>query len=296
MKQVWMIGAMLSAVLSGVALGQQDSPDVEIKATKVAGNVFMLEGSGGNLGVSVGPDGLLLIDDQYLPLADKIKAALSKLSKGKLAFVLNTHWHGDHVGGNPVFGKEATIIAHTNVRRRVTTPQTLFGRKTDPLPKEGWPVITFDDSLSIHFNDEEIRAVHFPHGHTDGDTVVFFTGSNVIHMGDNLFNGMFPFVDLDHGGDVVNLAHNVQAVIDLAKPDVKIIPGHGPLANLDDLKAFHRMLVETTQTVRSAVDAGKSLEEIKAAGVPERWKSWGNGFIKTDSWLGTIHRSLSEAG
>ena len=293
MRQVWMIGAVLSAALSGVAVGQQDFSKVEIKAIKAAGTVYMLEGSGGNLGVSVGADGLLLIDDQYLPLADMIKVALGKLSKGKLAFVLNTHWHGDHVGGNQAFGKEATIIAQTNVRRRVTNPQTLFDRKIEPLPKEGWPVITFDDSLSIHFNDEEIRAIHLPHGHTDGDTVVFFMGSNVIHMGDDLFNGMFPFVDLDHGGDVVNLAHNVQAVIDLAKPDVKIIPGHGPLANLDDLKTFHRMLIETTQAVRDAMEAGKSLDEIKKAGVPDQWKSWGNGFIKTDRWIETVHRSLS---
>lgn len=293
MNQACLKGAALAVVLSGVAAAQQDFSKVEIKTTKVAGNVYMLEGSGGNLGVSVGADGLLLIDDQYLPLADKIKAALGKLSKGKLAFVLNTHWHGDHVGGNPAFGKEATIIAHANVRRRVTTEQTLFGRKTDPLPKEGWPVITFDASLSIHFNDEEIKAIHLPHGHTDGDTVVVFTGSNVIHMGDLLFNGMFPFVDLDHGGDVVNLAHNVQAVIDMAKPDVRIIAGHGPLASLDDVKTFHLMLIETTDAVHKAMDAGKTLEEIKAAGVPERWKSWGNGFIKTDRWLETIHRSLS---
>ncbi len=287
----------LAIALSGhAALAQRDFANVEIKTTHVAGNIYMLEGRGGNIGVSVGEDGILIVDDQFAPLADKIKAALRTLSKSDLAFVLNTHWHGDHVGSNPQFGRDATIIAHTNVRKRLATAQKLFGRSVEPLPKQGLPVITFDDSLSIHFNGEEIRAMHYPHGHTDGDIVIFFPGSNVVHVGDDFFNGMFPFVDLDHGGDVAGMAENVKAVIGRVPADVRIIPGHGPLGNVDDLKAFHRMLLETTDIVRSRMTAGKTLDQIKSEGLPDKWKSWGAGFIPTERWLETIYKSLSNNG
>lgn len=274
------------------AFAQQDFSDVEIKATHVAGAVHMLEGKGGNIGVSAGEDGLIIIDDQFAPLAGKIKAALTKINPGKLAFVLNTHFHGDHTGGNPEFGRDATIIAHTNVRPRLSTRQTNFGKDTEPLPKEGLPIITFDESLSIHFNGEEIRARHFPRAHTDGDIVIYFTKSNVIHLGDLFFNGKFPFVDLDHGGDVQGVADAVKLILDEAPPGVKLIPGHGPLATVDDLKTYHRMLLESLAHVRAAKAAGKSLDEIKATGMPGEWNGWGDWFIKTDQWIETLHRSV----
>ena len=283
------------AVASGRCFAQQDFSGVEIKTTPVAGKVYMLEGRGGNIGVSVGSDGILIVDDQFAPLAEKIKAALAKLGSDKPKFILNTHWHGDHTGGNPQFGRDGTIIAQTNVRNRLIAKQELFGKPVEPLPKEGLPVVTFDESLSVHFNDEEIRVIHFPHGHTDGDSVIFFTKSNVVHMGDHMFAGMFPFVDLDHGGDVEGMAKNVAKVIGEVPPDVKIIPGHGPISTLDDLKTFHRMLVETTDIVKRRIAAGKTLEQIKAEGLPDPWKSCGNGFIKTDSWLETIFKSVSKS-
>lgn len=273
---------------------QQDFSGIEIKTTKVAGNVHMLEGRGGNIGVSVGPDGILIVDDQYAPLADRIKAALGKLSSNKPKFILNTHWHGDHTGGNPAFGLDGTIIAHTNVRKRLETDQELFGRKVDRLPKEGLPVITFDESLYLHFNEEEIRVLHLPGGHTDGDCVVWFTKSNVLHMGDHMFAGMFPFVDLDHGGSVEGMARNVAQVLSQVPADIKIIPGHGPMSTVDDLKSFHRMLIETSAVVKQRIEAGKTLDQIKAEGLPDAWKVWGEGFIKTDAWLETVHRSLSK--
>jgi cyclase len=282
-------------VVSGRSFAQQDFSGVEIKTTLVAGKVYMLEGRGGNIGVSVGPDGILIVDDQFAPLADKIKAALAKLGSDKPKFILNTHWHGDHTGGNPAFGRDGTIIAQTNVRNRLIAKQELFGKPVEPLPKDGLPVVTFDQSVSVHFNDEEIRVIHFPHGHTDGDSVIFFTKSNVVHMGDHMFAGMFPFVDLDHGGDVEGMAKNVAKVIDELPPDVKIIPGHGPISTLDDLKTFHRMLVETTDIVKKRIAAGKTLERIKAEGLPDPWKSWGDGFIKTDSWLETVYKSVSKS-
>ena len=284
----------LVAGLASSAFAQRDFSKIQIKTTHVAGSVHMLEGSGGNIGVSAGEDGILIIDDQFAPLADKIKAAIAKIKPGKAAFLINTHYHGDHVGGNPEFGRDTTIIAHTNVRERLMTAQTLFRRTTQPMVKHGLPVITFDKSLSIHFNGEEIQAIHFPHGHTDGDSVIFFPKSNVVHMGDHYFKDTFPFVDVDHGGNVVGYAKNVQAVIDRVPADVKVIPGHGTLSNIPELKKFHGMLVETTDIVRSKKAAGKSLAQIQKEGLPDKWASWGGGFISTDKWLEAVHKSLAK--
>ncbi len=292
MRRFISIPGIIVLVGLNIAVAQEGMEDVQIKATHVAGKIYMLQGRGGNIGVSAGNDGVLIVDDQFAPLADKIRAALRKLSPGKLEFVFNTHYHGDHIGGNVEFGPEAHIIAHTNVRKRLSTPQQLFGRTSEPQPIEALPVITFDKSLSLHFNGEEIHMIHFPQGHTDGDSIVFFVKSNVVHMGDHMFNGMFPFVDLDHGGDVKGMAENVQAVIEQVPEDVKVIPGHGPLAGRDDLKTFHAMLMETTSHVQTQRAAGRTLVEIKAAGVQAKWKSWGNVFIKTDRWLETIYNSL----
>ncbi|MEW6159146.1 MAG: MBL fold metallo-hydrolase [Verrucomicrobiota bacterium] len=276
----------LLAISATLLAQQRDFSSVEIKATHVAGNVHMLEGQGGNIGVSVGPDGLLIVDDQFLPLAPKIDAALAKLDKGALKFVLNTHWHGDHTGGNPHFGRKAHIIAHTNVRKRLAD-------KSD-TPKEALPVVTFDDSLSVHFNGEEIKVIHLPPGHTDGDSVIHFTKSGVVHMGDQFFNGRFPFIDLGSGGSVAGYVKNVEAVLQKLPPDVKIIPGHGPLATRADLEKFHQMLVETTGIVRKAIDEGKTLEQVKAAGLPEQWKDWGSGFINMSRWLEITYNDLKK--
>lgn len=288
--------AALCAALGAAdgAAAQTDPADaVEIKITPVAGPIHLLEGRGGNIGVSAGPDGILIVDDQYAPLSKKIRAALRQLHPGGLEFVLNTHWHGDHTGGNINFGQEATIIAHTNVRKRLATVQSMFGNAIEPTAPNGLPMITFDRSVSIHFNGEQIDVVHYPNGHTDGDLVVFFSGSKVVHMGDHFFNGMFPFVDLDHGGDVEGLARNIKSVIDRVPSDVKIIPGHGPLATLDELKTYHAMLVETTNIVRAAITGNVPLAEIQKHGMPEKWKPWGSRFISSDRWIATIHRSLS---
>src|SRR6185295_14696143 len=190
------------------------------------------------------------------------------------------HYHGDHTGANVEFGREAPIIAQENVRKRLSTEQVskFFKRTTPPLAKEGLPVITFDHGVSVFFNDEEIKVVHFPHSHTDGDSIIFFTGSNVIHMGDNFFNGRFPVVDLEAGGNVLGMTKTVGEVIAKLPANVKIIPGHGALTDASGLKEFHRMLTETTEIVRKKMRAGKKLDEIKKEGLPEEWKSWGSGF------------------
>lgn len=293
MKLILLVVFLLVAV--PVKAQQPDFSKVEMKATKVAGNVYMLEGAGGNIGVSVGEDGILIVDDQFAPLADKIRASLKTLGQGKLRFILNTHWHGDHTGGNVAFGPEAPIIAHDNVRKRLSTEhRSEFFKSTTPAsPKEALPVITFDQSLSVHFNGEEIRVIHFPHGHTDGDSVIFFTNSNVVHLGDDFFSGRFPFVDLESGGSVEGLTKNVGELITKIPAGAKLIPGHGPISNLDDFKAYHRMLVETTGIVRQKIAAKKTLDQIKSEGLPAEWNSWGTGFIKTDAWLEIVYRSLT---
>lgn len=294
MKSIIALVVLLASPLLTVA--QEDYSKVEIKATKINGNVYMLEGAGGNIGVSVGPDGILIVDDQFAPLAEKIKAALKTLGDGKLKFILNTHWHGDHTGGNAPLGREAPIIAHDNVRKRLSTEQRIefFKMTVPPSPSEALPVITFDNSLSVHFNGEEIKAIHFPHGHTDGDSVIFFTKSNVVHLGDDFFAGRFPFVDLDSGGSVQGLAKNIAKIIPKIPAGAKLIPGHGPISTIDDLKAFHRMLNETTAIVRKKMAAKKTLAQIKTEGLPAEWKSWGEGFVKTDQWIQIIHTDLTK--
>jgi len=292
-KKFLLVAVSLLFAISAHA--QTDFSKVEVKVTKVAGNVYMLEGSGGNIGVSVGDDGILIVDDQFAPLADKIRAALKGLGDKKLRFILNTHWHGDHTGGNVAFGPEAPIIAHDNVRKRLATEQRseVFNRTTPASPKEALPVITFNNSLSVHFNSEEIRAIHFPQGHTDGDSVIFFSASNVVHLGDDFFAGRFPFVDLESGGTVEGLTRNIGELIGKIPPGAKLIPGHGPISTIDDLKSYHRMLQQTTEIVRQKISAGKTLDQIKTEGLPAEWAPWGTGFIKTDLWVQTIYKSLT---
>jgi cyclase len=295
MKRFIFAGVLLAVSLGArPALAQQDFSKVQMKATRVAGNVYMLEGSGGNIGVSIGADGILIIDDQYAPLADKIRAALKELHSGKLKFILNTHWHGDHTGGNASFGPEAPIVAHINVRKRLESGSNVPGRTVQPAPKEALPVVTYDHSLSIHFNGEEIRVMHYPRGHTDGDSIIFFTTSNVYHMGDDFFAGKFPFVDIDSGGSVDGLTQNIADVIAKMPAGVKIIPGHGPISTIDDLKSYHQMLVETTAHIRKQMEAGKDAKQIQTEGLPDKWKEWGTGFINANRWIDTVFRNFSQ--
>jgi len=264
----------------------------------VADSVYMLESEGsGNIGVLIGEDGILIVDDKFAPLVDKIHQSLNEIGGGEIKFILNTHWHGDHTGGNEALGAEGTIIAHDNVRKRLSKKQTieLFNMVSEPHPKVALPVITFDESLTIHFNGEEIKVIHFANGHTDGDSVVFFTNSNVVHMGDHFFNGMYPFIDLESGGNVQGFTDNVEKLITLIPEDAKIIPGHGALGNLNDLKKFHSMLVETSSIVKTAINAKKSLEEIKKEGFDESIVAeWGQGILKTDQWIEIIYNSFAK--
>ena len=273
---------------------ENQTQEVTVKTQKITDRVYMLQGRGGNVGVLVGTDGILIVDDDYAQVTPKIAEALKALGSDTPRFIFNTHWHADHTEGNKFFGgKNSLILAHTNVRKRLITDATVFGQKFQAYPKDALPVVTYDQSMSVHFNDEEIRAVHYPNGHTDGDSIIFFTKADVAHLGDDFFAGRFPFVDLQSGGSVQGLTKNIADLIAKLPADVKIIPGHGPISTREDLRAYHQTIVETTDIVQKGIAAGKTLEGLKKDGLPEKYKSWGTGFIKTDFWIETVYKSLS---
>lgn len=287
--------AILLAATSAFAQ-QRDFSSVEVKATKVAGTVYMLTGAGGNIGASIGEDGIVIVDDQFAPLVPKIREALKTITDKPVRFVLNTHHHGDHTGGNEAFGKELVpIVAHTNVRKRLASGTKARGRETPPRPKDALPVVTFDDKVSIHLNGEEVRAIHFPNGHTDGDSVIFFTKSNVVHMGDDYFNGGFPFIDVENGGSIKGLIANIDKVLASVPDDVKVIPGHGALSDKAGLHAYLAMLKETSAAVAAGIAAGKTADQLKSEKVLETWDAtWGQGFVKTDGWIDTLYGQLKK--
>ena len=285
--------ASLCALAVSSAVGQQDFSKVEIKVTKVAGTVYMLEGSGGNIGVSIGEDGVVLVDDQFAPLAPKIRAALKGITDKPIRFVLNTHFHGDHTGGNAQFSAEAPIIAHENVRKRLQEGGTVGGQEVKPAPKEALPVITFNDRASVHLNGEDIRAIHFPSGHTDGDSVIFFPKSNVVHMGDDFVTYGFPFVDVGSGGSVSGMIAGVEKVLGMVPADVKVIPGHGKLCALDDVRKYVQMLKDTRVLVAQAAGHGKTADQMKQDHLLSKFEDLGKGFIKTDAWIDVLYADVT---
>ncbi len=280
MKKFWVIVCCaLFATLSAQIAAQRNFDDVEIRTTSLTGPIHVIEGSGGNIGVSAGEDGILIVDDQFAPLAPRIESALSDISDGALRFVVNTHFHGDHTGGNEFFGSLAPIIAHSNVRRRLMDQ-----------PRAAWPIVTIDDAVSLHMNGEEIRIVHYPPGHTDGDVIVFFSESNVVHLGDHFWVETFPFIDIDGGGNAIGYTDNIGDVLEQVASDARIIPGHGPArANVNDLRRFHTMLDQSVEMVRQKKSAGMSSDQIQEEGVLAAYASWqGNA----ERFLDSIFRSL----
>jgi cyclase len=280
-------------VAAGALAQQQDFSKVEIKATRVAGNVWVLTGAGGNIGATVGDDGVAIIDDQFAPLSPKIHAALQKLSPKPVRFVINTHWHGDHTGGNAEFADTATILAQANVRKRLQAGGKIMDREVPPAPAPALPIVTFEEGLSLWWNGEEIRAIHPGRGHTDGDSVIWFTKSNVVHMGDDYFSGMFPFVDLESGGSVVKLIASLDMILGQIPADAKIIPGHGPVSGVEELRKYRAMLEEAVDAVRKGLASGKSVDQLRKENVLAPWAPWGTGFVKADVFVGTIAQDLA---
>ena len=288
-------------VLFGCAFAatqDQDFSKVQIKVAKVAGSVYMLEGAGGNIGACVGEDGIVIVDDQYAPLADKIQAALKGITDKPVRFVINTHYHEDHTGGNGYFQKQATIIAHDNVRKRLESGGAAGNGgsvhfEAKPQPKEVLPIITFDHDVTVHLNGEDIRAIYFPAGHTDGDAMIFFSKSNVVHMGDDFVTYGFPFIDVDSGGSIDGMIAGVEKVIAQVPPDVKIIPGHGPLSTVDDVRKYLDMLKGTRDVVAKALQQGQTLDQMKQAKPLEPWKKYSGDFISQDAFIETLYNSLT---
>jgi cyclase len=282
-------------VLAVVAAAQRsDFSKVQIKVTKVAGTVYMLEGAGGNIGISVGEDGIVVVDDQFAPLADKIQAALKGITDKPVRFVINTHWHYDHTGGNAYFQKQGPIIAQENVRERLKSGGDAAGTKIPPAPKEALPIITFNDRATVHLNGEDIRTIHFPQGHTDGDAVVFFSQSNVVHMGDDFVTYGFPFIDLQSGGGVRGMVAAVEKVMATVPADARIIPGHGPLSTVADMKPFVTMLKDSMARVQKGIDEGKTVDQLKKENVLAGYESWGGPgkFVTTDKFIDTLYKDL----
>lgn len=276
----------------------QDFSKVQIKVSKVAGTVYMLEGAGGNIGASVGDDGIVVVDDQYAPLAEKIQAALKGITDKPVRFIINTHYHGDHTGGNEFFQKQAPIIAQDNVRKRLEEDGA-FGNggslhmERKAVPAGALPIITFDHDVTVHLNGEDIRALHFPAGHTDGDSVIYFPKSNVVHMGDDFVTYGFPFIDVDGGGSIDGMISGVEGAIEKLPPDVKIIPGHGPVSSLDDVRAYVKMLKETRAAVQQALGKNMTLAEMKEKKILDPWKKYSGDFISEDVFLETVYNSLT---
>lgn len=293
------LSAFVLLLAIGLACAQdRDFSNVQIKVIKVAGSVYMLQGAGGNIGVSVGDDGVAVVDDQYAPLADKIQAALKGITDKPVRFVINTHFHEDHTGGNAYFQKQAPVIAHDNVRKRLEEGSTLGNLGTvrmeaKPQPKEALPIITFDHDVTVHLNGEDIHALHFPSGHTDGDSIIFFPKSNVVHMGDDFVRYGVPFIDLGSGGSIKGMIAAMDEVIPKLPADVKVIPGHGDLSTLDDVGDYVKMLKQTQAAVEKGVQQGKTLDQLKQEKVLEPWKKWSGQFITADAFIETIYNDLS---
>lgn len=268
----------------------------DIQRTDLGGGISMLTGKGGNLAVSVGADGVFVVDDQYAVMADKIKAAIAAQTDAPIRFVINTHWHGDHTGGNEAMGKAgAVIVAHENVRKSLSDEQFIaaFNMRSEPYPEVAKPVVTFTRDISFHWNDETIDVCHVAPAHTDGDSIVKFARANVIHAGDTFFNGMYPFIDAGTGGNLDGMIAAADKILSWADADTKIIPGHGPLANRADLAAYRLMLVKVRSVMQPLIDAGQTREQVIAAKPTAALDAqWGGGFLKPDVWVGIVYDAM----
>ncbi|MGD8326071.1 MAG: MBL fold metallo-hydrolase [Sphingomonadales bacterium] len=296
MKLKLALGLVLLGATSLSANAQGRFDDVEITTEKVGDHIYALFGAGGNIGVSAGDDGVFVIDDQFDELNEKIVTAIRDISDKPIRFLVNTHWHGDHSGGNEAFAtKQHTLIfAHDNVRKRMSQSNDRGDGNVIPAsPEEALPVITFSEANTFHLNGEAVKAIHIAHAHTDGDAIVHFTKSNVIHMGDTYFNGGFPYIDVDSGGNVYGMIEAADKALSLADDETRIIPGHGEMATKADLQSYRDMLALVVSRAEALVEEGKTLDEIKSAGISKEYdKELGTAFIKPDFFATTIYESI----
>jgi len=287
--------AALTASIATVSVAQEKP--VEYIAITLSPTVTMIKGQGGNIAVSAGEDGVFIIDDQMQPLTDQLLEAIRKVSDQPIRFVINTHYHGDHVGGNETIGKGgAVIIAHDNIRTRMSRDEfnNFWGETTPAWPKDSLPIVTFNDQVTLHFNGEPVTVTHVPHGHTDGDSIVFFPASNVLHMGDIYFNGLYPYIDLDGGGSIQGMIAAVELGMQLANAGTQVIPGHGPMSNLQGLTEYHAFLTKARDNVQALIIQGISLEQVIAANPTAEWdEALGKTWITPDQLAIFIYNSLT---
>jgi cyclase len=297
MSRIVCIAIALSLfVFSNTAYAQRDFSTVKIKTVPVANNIRMLVGAGGNIGLFSGKDGVFMIDDQFAPLTPNILAAIKKITPDPVRFLLNTHWHFDHSGGNKNMGEiGTTIIAHDNVRKLMSMPQELkaFGMKVPASPKIALPVMTFDSNTTIHLDGEIIKIRHLPNAHTDGDSFVQFVNANVFHAGDTFFNGFYPFIDTEHGGSISGMIEATNTILTFANDNTKIIPGHGPLGNKAQLKAFRNMLLKVEKLAIAARAQEQTSDELSATPpIKKIDATWGKGFLDIKKFLKIVYSGM----
>ncbi|HEX9434132.1 MAG TPA: MBL fold metallo-hydrolase [Burkholderiales bacterium] len=295
-KTIRLVAGCAAALLAATAGAQQDFSKVEIKTEKLSDTTYMLTGAGGNIGLSVGADAVFMIDDQFAPLTPRIQEAIAKLTAKPVTFLLNTHWHFDHTGGNENLGKAgAIIVAHENVRKRLSVEGFIefLGMKTKPEPRVALPLVTFTRDVTFHVNGDEVHVQHVARAHTDGDLIVHLRNSNVIHMGDTFFNRLYPFIDTSSGGSVEGVLAATDRVLKLARDDTKIIPGHGPLATKADLKAYREMLATVSARIRAQVRAGKSLAQVTDSKPTAQYDAvWGKGFLAPERFVDMLYGNI----
>lgn len=288
--------ALVLALIPCVLSAQQNWDTITVRVQPLRGGVYMLTGAGGNIGLSVGGDAAFLVDDQYAPLTPKIIAAVRTVTQQPIRFVINTHWHGDHTGGNENIGKAGgLVVAHDNVRKRMSTEQfnQIFNRRTAASPAGALPVVTFTDTVTFHINGDDIVAFHVAPAHTDGDALVYFSRADVIHMGDTFFATGYPFVDVSSGGNVNGVIGAADRALAICGPQTIIIPGHGPVTDCAGLRAYRDMVASVRDRVHAEMQKGRGLEQLKAAGLTAEFDGrWGKGFIQPTVFVELVYRSL----
>jgi glyoxylase-like metal-dependent hydrolase (beta-lactamase superfamily II) len=291
-----LLAAAALLACSHVSAQEEDFSKVEIKTVPVAKNLYMLQGSGGNIALSTGSDGSVLVDTEYAPLNEKIRAAVKTAGGIDIKFVVNTHWHGDHTGGNEPLGKTgALIVAHNNVRQRMSTEQFMaaFNQKVPPSPAAALPALTFPNRATFYWNGNTVNVFHVDNAHTDGDSIVHFTNLNAFHMGDTYVKDQYPFIDRSSLGSIDGVIAASEAVLSRSDGETKIIPGHGDLANKSDLQRYHDMLVGVRGKIKPLVDQGKSEDEVVAAKPTAQYDAqWGTGFMKAEQFTRFAYQSL----
>lgn len=289
---------VLALSIAPALSAQQDFSQVKVTVLPVVAGVYMLQGSGGNIGLSVGGDGAFVIDDEYAPLTDRIRAAIATVTPKPVRFVVNTHWHGDHAGGNENMATGgAIVVAQENVRRRMGTEQfnALFKSTTPASPKAALPVITFTDEMSFFINDDSVQVSHVANAHTDGDALVMFRAANVIHMGDTFFNGMYPYIDVSSGGSLAGMIAAANRGLAMTNASTRFIPGHGPLGDRASLVAYRNMLSAVRDRVSALVAKKRTLAQVLAAKpLADFDETWGKGFMKPEQFLTIVYASVSQ--